>query len=53
MEDKLNDSFYNTKPVIEKNRKLQDVPLNQEELDALKTKLNAWIVATKNWSNKL
>ena len=48
MEDKLNAAFYNTC-----NRKLQDVPLNQEELDALKIKLDVWIVATKNWFNKL
>jgi hypothetical protein len=48
MEEKLKDLFYNTKPLIEKEKKFQDVPLKQEELAALRLKMDAWTGSAKN-----
>jgi hypothetical protein len=37
MEDKLVDALYNLQPVLDKYRKLQTVPMNNEELAAFRT----------------
>jgi hypothetical protein len=39
---KLTNTLYNIKPIIEGYRKLQNVPLEHEKLDTLRTKLDAW-----------
>jgi hypothetical protein len=53
MEDKLVDALYNTQPVLDKYRKLQTVPMNNEELAAFKNKMEHFCGKTKNWSKKL
>jgi hypothetical protein len=40
MMDKLVDVLYNTWPVLERYRKLQVLPMDQEELFAFRTKVN-------------
>jgi hypothetical protein len=50
--DEDNDALYNTVPILGKYRKLQDVPMNQEELVAFKTKVNSFSNNTKDWSKK-
>jgi hypothetical protein len=52
MEDKLVDAVYNTQPVLDKYRKLQTVPMNNEELAAFKNKVEQFCGKTKNWSKK-
>jgi hypothetical protein len=52
MVERLNDALYNTVPILGKYRKLQDVPMNQEELVAFKTKVNSFSNNTKDWSKK-
>jgi hypothetical protein len=53
MEDKLVDVLYNTWPILEKYRKLQDMPMDQKELFAFWTKVNSFCDVTMNWSKKL
>jgi hypothetical protein len=48
MEDKLVDALYNTMPVIDRYRKLQPVPMSQEELAAIWTKVDSFCDVTKN-----
>jgi hypothetical protein len=52
MEDKLVDVLYNTQPVLDKYRKLQTMPMNNEELAAFKNKVEHFCGKTKNWSKK-
>jgi hypothetical protein len=52
IEDKLVDALYNTWLVLESYRKLQDMPMDQEELAAFWTKMNYFCDVTKNWSKK-
>jgi hypothetical protein len=52
MEDKLVDTLYNTQPVFDKYKKLQTVPMNNEELAAFKSKVEHFCGKTKNWSKK-
>jgi hypothetical protein len=52
MEDKLVDAMYNTQPVLDRYRKLQTVPMNNEELAAFKIKVEKFCGKTKNWSKK-
>jgi hypothetical protein len=52
MEDKLVDALYNTQPVLDRYRKLQTVPMNNEELAAFKSKVEIFCGKTKNWSKK-
>jgi hypothetical protein len=53
MKDKLIHALYNTVPVIKRYRKLQVVPMNQEELAAFLTKVSSFCDITKNWLKKL
>jgi hypothetical protein len=53
IKDKLIDAMYNTVPVLKKYRKLQVVPMNQEELAAFQIKESSFCDITKNWSKKL
>ena len=48
MEDKLMDILYNTAPVLDRDEKLQPVPMNQEELAAFQTKVESICNITKN-----
>jgi hypothetical protein len=50
MVDKLIDALYNTWLVLESYKKLQDMPMNQEELDAFQAKMNSFCDIAKNWS---
>jgi hypothetical protein len=52
MEDKVVDALYNTQPVLDKYRKLQTVPMNNEKLVAFKIKVEIFCGKTKNWSKK-
>lgn len=52
MDDKVVDALYNTKPVLEKYRKQQDVPMTNEELAAFNNKVANFCDITKNWSKK-
>jgi hypothetical protein len=52
MEDKLVDALYNIQSVLDKYRKLQTVPMNNEELAAFKIKVENFCGKTKNWSKK-
>jgi hypothetical protein len=52
MEDKLVDALYNTQPILDRYRKLQTVPMNNEELAAFKSKVEIFCGKTKNWSKK-
>jgi hypothetical protein len=52
MDDKLVDTLYNTQPVLNRYRKLQTVPMNNEELVAFKNKVEIFCGKTKNWSKK-
>jgi flavodoxin len=52
MEDKLVETLYNTPPVLDRYRKLQTVPMNNEELAAFKNKVEIFCGKTKNWSKK-
>jgi hypothetical protein len=52
MEDKLVDALYNTVPVLDRYRKLQPVPMSQEELAAFRTKIESFCNVTKNWLKK-
>jgi hypothetical protein len=52
MEDKLIDTLYNTMSILERHMKLQDVPMNQEELAAFRTKVSFFCDIMKNWSKK-
>jgi hypothetical protein len=52
MEDKLVDALYNTQPVLDRYRKLQTVPMNNEELAAFKNKVEKFCSKTKSWSKK-
>jgi hypothetical protein len=52
MEDKLVDALYNTQLVLDRYRKLQTVPMNNEELAAFKSKVENFYGKTKNWSKK-
>jgi hypothetical protein len=52
MEDKPVDGLYNLQPVLDKYRKLQMVPMNNEELAAFKSKVEYFCGKTKNWSKK-
>jgi hypothetical protein len=53
MEDKLVDALYNTQPVLDRYRKLQTVPMNNEGLAAFKSKVENFCSKKKNWSKKL
>ena len=47
MEEKLVDTLYNTQPVLDRYKKFQIMPMNNEELAAFKSKVK------KNlWQNK-
>jgi hypothetical protein len=48
MKDKLVDALYNLQPVLDKYRKLQTVPMNNEELAAFWTKVEYFCNITKN-----
>jgi hypothetical protein len=50
---KLVDALYNTQPILDKYRKLQTVPMNNEELAAFKSKVENFCGKTKNWLKKL
>ena len=52
MEDKIVDAMHNTKPVLQKYRKQQDQPVNEEELAAFNNKVANFCDITKNWSKK-
>jgi hypothetical protein len=52
MEDKLVDALYNTWPILDRYRKLQPVPMSQEELVSLQTKVDFFCNVMKNWSKK-
>jgi hypothetical protein len=52
MEDKLVDALYNTWLDLERYKKLQDVPMNQDVLAAFRTKVNSFCDITENWSKK-
>ena len=47
------DALYNTQPVLNRYRKLQTVPMNNEELAAFKSKVEIFCSKMKNWSKKL
>ena len=53
MEDKIVDALHNTKPVLEKYRKQQAVPMNEKELVAFQNKVDNFCNITKNWLEKL
>jgi hypothetical protein len=53
MEDKLVDALYNLQLVLDRSRKLQTVPMNNEELAAFRNKVDHFCDITKNWSKKL
>ena len=53
MGDKIVDVLHNTKPIPDKYRKQQDVPMNDKELVAFNNKVANFCYITKNWSNKL
>jgi hypothetical protein len=52
MKDKLVDVLYNLQPVLDRYRKLQTVPMNNEELAAFRNKVDHFCNITKNWSKK-
>jgi hypothetical protein len=52
MEDKLVDVLYNTQPVLDRYKKLQTVPMNNEELAIFKSKVEIFCGKTKNWLKK-
>jgi hypothetical protein len=52
MEDKLVDALYNLQSVLDKYRKLQTEPMNNEELVALRTEVEHFCDIMKNWSKK-
>jgi hypothetical protein len=46
------DALYNLQPILDRYRKLQTVPMNNEELVAFRTKVEHFCNITKNWSKK-
>jgi hypothetical protein len=48
MEEKLIDTLYNTVPILERYRKLQEELINQEQLAAFKNKINNFTIIMKN-----
>ena len=52
MEDKIVDTLHNTKPILEWYRKLQIVPMNDEELVAFWNKVDNFCDIIKYWSKK-
>jgi hypothetical protein len=52
MDDKLVDALYNAVPVLNRYKKLQPVPMSQEELAAFKNKVDNFCDVMKNWSKK-
>jgi hypothetical protein len=52
MEDKLVDALYNLQPVLNRYKKLQTVPMNNEELAAFGNKVDHFCDIMKNWSKK-
>jgi hypothetical protein len=52
MEDKLVDALYNLQTVLDRYRKFQTVPMNNEELAAFRNKVDNFCDITKNWSKK-
>jgi Protein tyrosine and serine/threonine kinase len=52
MQDRLVDALYNTQPVLQKYRKQQDQPMNDEELAAFNNKVANFCEMTKSWSKK-
>jgi hypothetical protein len=50
--NKLVDRLYNTAPILDKYKKLQLVPMSQEELAAFQNKVDNFCDKTKNWSKK-
>jgi hypothetical protein len=52
MEDKFVDVLYNLQPVLNKYRRLQTVPMNNEELATFRNKVDHFCDITKNWSKK-
>ena len=53
MEDKLVDAMYNIQPVLDRYKKVQTVPMNNEELVAFWNKVDNFCDIMKNWSKKL
>jgi hypothetical protein len=47
------DVLYNIQPVLDRYRKLQTVPMNNEELATFRNKVDNFCDITKNWSKKL
>jgi hypothetical protein len=47
------DALYNLQPVLNRYRKLQTVPMTNEELAAFRNKVDNFCDITKNWSKKL
>ena len=52
IEDKIVDALHNTKPVLEKYREQQAMPMNDKELAAFKNKVESFCDIIKNWSKK-
>ena len=52
MDDNIMDALHNTKPILNKYRKQQDMPMNNEELAAFNNKVANFCDITKNWSKK-
>jgi hypothetical protein len=52
MEDKLVDALYNLQPVLDRYRRFQTVPMNNEELAAFRNNVDHFCDITKNWSKK-
>jgi hypothetical protein len=52
MEDKLVDALYNTQPVLDRYRKLQTMPMDNEKLATFKIKVQNFCGKAKNWSKK-
>jgi hypothetical protein len=46
------DALYNLQLVLDRYRKLQMVPMNNEELAAFRNKVDHFCNITKNWSKK-
>ena len=52
MEDKLVDALYNTQLVLNRYRKLQTVPMSNEELAAFQNKVDNFCDVMMNWLKK-
>jgi hypothetical protein len=52
MEDKLVDALHNIQPVLDRYRRVQAVPLNNEELAAFWNKVDHFYDIMKSWSKK-